>query len=32
LQIRYAQAFRSKEFKGQHDSQVFGSISATVLF
>ncbi|MCU0793032.1 MAG: lipid A deacylase LpxR family protein [Opitutaceae bacterium] len=32
LQIRYAQAFRTKEFEGQRDSQVFGSISATVLF
>ncbi len=31
-QFRYAQAYRTKEFKGQVDSQVFGSISATVLF
>jgi lipid A 3-O-deacylase len=32
LQLRYAQAFRTKEFKGQDDSQVFGSLSATFLF
>lgn len=32
LQLRYAQAYRTKEFKGQEDSQVFGSISATILF
>lgn len=31
-QIRYAQAFRTKEFEGQDDSQVFGSISVTFLF
>jgi len=32
LQLRYAQAFRTKEFKGQRHSQVFGSISATIIF
>jgi Uncharacterized protein conserved in bacteria len=32
LQLRYAQAYRTKEFKGQDDSQVFGSISATIFF
>ncbi len=32
LQLRYAQAYRTKEFEGQDDSQVFGSISATILF
>jgi lipid A 3-O-deacylase len=32
IQLRYAQVIRTKEFKGQRDSQVFGSISATVLF
>ncbi len=32
IQLRYAQVVRTKEFKGQRDSQVFGSISATVLF
>lgn len=32
LLLRYAQAFRTKEFEGQADSQVFGSISATILF
>ena len=31
-QLRYAQAYRTKEFEGQRDSQVFGSISATVFF
>lgn len=31
-QFRYAQAYRTKEYKGQADSQVFGSISVTVLF
>jgi hypothetical protein len=32
IQLRYAQVVRTKEFKGQRDSQVFGSLSATVLF
>lgn len=32
LQLRYAQAYRTKEFQGQKDSQVFGSISATIIF
>jgi hypothetical protein len=32
LHIRYARAFHTKEFKGQRDRQVFGSISATWLF
>jgi hypothetical protein len=32
LQLRYAQAYRTKEFEGQQDSQVFGSLSATILF
>jgi hypothetical protein len=32
LQLRYAQAYRTKEFKGQDDRQVFGSLSATLLF
>lgn len=32
LQLRYAQAYRTKEFEGQDDSQVFGSLSATILF
>lgn len=31
-QIRYAQAYRTEEFKGQADRQVFGSISVTALF
>jgi lipid A 3-O-deacylase len=31
-QLRYAQAFRTKEFAGQRDSQVFGSLSATFYF
>ncbi|MBC8011005.1 MAG: lipid A deacylase LpxR family protein [Burkholderiales bacterium] len=31
-QIRYAQAYRTKEFEGQDDGQVFGSISVTALF
>lgn len=31
-QIRYAQAYRTKEFEGQDDSQVFGSLSVTALF
>jgi hypothetical protein len=32
LQLRYTQVLRTKEFEGQRDSQVFGSISATILF
>lgn len=32
FQLRYAQAYRTREFKGQDDSQVFGSISLTLLF
>ena len=32
LQLRYAEVFRTKEFKGQDDSQVYGSLSATILF
>ena len=31
-QLRYAQASRTREFKGQRDSQVFGSISVSYLF
>lgn len=30
--LRYAQAYRTKEFRGQSDLQVFGSISASYLF
>lgn len=32
IQLRYAQVVRTKEFHGQRDSQVFGSLSATILF
>ena len=32
LQLRYAQAYRTKEFKHQDDTQVYGSLSATILF
>jgi hypothetical protein len=31
-QFTYAQAFRTKEFKGQPDAQVFGSISLTYFY
>lgn len=31
-QLRYAQAYRTKEFYGQEDRQVFGSISVTYLY
>ena len=31
-QLTYAQAFRTKEFKGQSDAQVFGSLSLTYFY
>jgi len=31
-QLRYAQAYRTREFKGQRSAQEFGSISVTLLF